>query len=56
MANLESMPTKLISYLRSIIEQTDGKEEADFAVYQLGREWGGNIVDSVGEKCGLDWT
>lgn len=54
MTNLVSMPTEIIPYLRKTIEQTSGEEEANFAVYQLGREWGKETARMSGEECTMD--
>ncbi len=54
MTELVSMPTKIIPYLRNTIKQTSGSKEADFAVYQLGREWGKDTARVSGQKCDLD--
>lgn len=53
MTKLVSMPVDLVTYLRDTIQETGGEEEADFAVYQFGREWGKNIVSISGESCDL---
>ena len=54
MNELVSMPANIINYLKDTITQTGGEEEAQFAVYQLGRRWGREITKMTGEKCGLD--
>ncbi len=54
MTKLVSMPVDLVTYLRDTIQETGGEDEADFAVYQFGREWGKDIVRISGESCDLD--
>lgn len=54
MTDLVSMPTAIIPYLRKTIEQTSGEEEANFAIYQLGREWGKETAKMSDEECSMD--
>ncbi len=54
MTDLVSMPIKIIPYLRMTIEEIGGKEEADFAIYHLGFEWGKETVELSGEKSDLE--
>ncbi|MFO7991774.1 MAG: DUF835 domain-containing protein [Thermoplasmata archaeon] len=54
MTELVSMPIKIIPYLRNTIKQTSGSKEADFAVYQLGRQWGKETARVSGQKCDMD--
>ncbi len=54
MTDLVSMPIKIIPYLRTTIEEIGSKEEADFALYHLGFEWGKETVELSGEKSDLE--
>ncbi|MFW5903988.1 MAG: DUF835 domain-containing protein [Candidatus Saliniplasma sp.] len=54
MTDLVSMPTKIIPYLRMTIEEVGSKEEANFAIYHLGYEWGQETVKLSGEKSDLE--
>ncbi|MFO7791639.1 MAG: DUF835 domain-containing protein [Candidatus Saliniplasma sp.] len=54
MTDLVSMPKKIIPYLRMTIEQMGSKEEANFAIYHLGFEWGRETVKLSGEKSDID--
>ncbi len=54
MIDLVSMPVSMIRYLDDTLQQTSGKKEADFAVYQLGRKWGRETVKISGEGCNMD--
>ncbi len=54
MTDLVSMPTRIIPYLRMTIEEIGDIEEANFAIYHLGYEWGKETVKLSGEKCEHD--
>ena len=54
MTKLVSMPADMVLYLRDTLQETGGEEEANFTVYQFGREWGKETVNISGESCGLD--
>jgi len=54
MTDLVSMPKKIVPYLRMTIEQMGSKEEANFAIYHLGFEWGRETVKLSGETSGHD--
>ncbi len=51
MTTLISMPADIIEYLRETVEQSSGKNEAEFAVYRFGSEWAKAIVKASGERC-----
>ncbi len=54
MSDLVSMPIEIVPHLRDTIEQMSDKEEANFAIYHLGAEWGRETVKISGEKSDLE--
>jgi len=48
------MPTAIVSHLRKTIEEMSDEEEANFAIYQLGIEWGRETVRISGESSDID--
>ena len=54
MTELVSMPVDIVPYLKDIINQTSGPDEARFSIYQLGRRWGEETISVSGEKCSLE--
>lgn len=54
MTDLVSMPTKIVPYLRMTVEQMGGREEANFAIYHLGFEWGRETVRLSEEKSDIN--
>lgn len=54
MSELVSMPTEIVPHLRTTIEEMNDVKEADFAIYQLGSEWGKETVRISDEKADMD--